>query len=198
MLKVKVRWAGFTGSPGWSNFYFDDVAGGFPTDEQSVAAAEKVRVYFNAIKQYFPAALNWQIQSDVDHVHSTSGEMYGVDSIPPIASIAGTAVAGPHSGASGVVTTWRTAGVRNGRRVRGRTFLVPCSNTAYGNDGTLDTTAQGIFQNAATALAADDAANFELGVWSRNTGPGIEDGEWFRVTGATVPDRVAILRSRRD
>jgi len=198
MLKVKVRWSGFTGSPGWSNFYFDSPDGNsFETAVEAAEAAEKVRVFLNAIKAYFPAALNWTIQSDVDQVHASTGEMFGVETIAPIAAVAGSGVAGPHSGASGVVITWRTAGVRNGRRVRGRTFLVPAGNNANGNDGTLDTSALGVFQNAATALAAN-TGNVVLGVWTRNTAPGVEDGEWFPATGATVPDRVAILRSRRD
>jgi hypothetical protein len=198
MLKVKVRWDGFLGSPGYSNFYFDTVdPNNFVTEVEAAEVAERVRVFFNAIKGRFPAAMTWSIQSDVDQVGETDGKIFGIESIPPIAPIAGAAVAAPHSGTSGVVITWLTQGVRNGRRVRGRTFLVPTSNSVYENNGTLNSTIQGEFAAAAGTLRAP-VNGLQLTCWSRNTAPGVEDGESHLVTGSNVPDMAAILRSRRD
>jgi hypothetical protein len=59
------------------------------------------------------------------------------------------------------------------------------------------TTALTTFQTAASALATP-ANNIHLGVWSRPSAQGASDGDWFPTVSASVPDKVAILRSRRD
>lgn len=197
MLKVKVRWQGFTGSPGWSNFFFDDATGDFLTQTEAAAAVARVNSFITAIKPQFPPNVAWAIQSDVEAVHATSGEMFGVHTVTSPAVQNGTNTGTTYSAASGANITWRTAGVRRGRRVRGRTFLVPIASLQYDNDGSLAASTVTMFTNAATALA-DFSGTMPLGVWSRPTGPGLEDGQWFPVSSVTVPDKVAILRSRRD
>lgn len=199
MLRVKVRWSGFIGSPGWSNFYFDDTAGGFEDASSAVACADRVATFLTANRLKFPAAVQWTIQSDVEQITPSTGEMHSVVSAGARAAITGGAAAGSYSGASGVCITWRTAGVRNGRRVRGRTFLVPTANNIYQSDGTIDGTHLNEFVNSANALA-DQAAVLKLGVWCRPTvtnGVPNEDGAFHPITSASVPDMAAVLRSRR-
>jgi hypothetical protein len=197
MLKVRVRWAGFIGSPGWSNFYFDTGNGDFTTPADAGPCADRVATFLTAIKGRFPTALNWAIQSDVEAISAATGELLNIHSAGARATIAGSAAAGSFSGTSGAVVTWRTAGVRNGRRVRGRTFLVPAANIAYDTDGTLGPTTVTELVNAANALA-DQANPIKLGVWSRPSAIGASDGEFHPVTTASVPDMAAVLRSRRD
>ena len=196
MFKVKVRWSGFIGSPGWSNFYFDGPDGTFLTPADAPLCADRVSTFLTAIKNQFYSDLNWTIQSDVEAISPATGELLNIHNIGPRAAITGGTAKTPYSAASGIVVTWRTNGVRNGRRVRGRTFLVPAATSSY-QDDTVLTTALTTFQTAASALATP-SANIHLGVWSRPTAPGASDGDWFETVSASVPDKVAILRSRRD
>jgi hypothetical protein len=197
MLKVKVRWQGFTGSPGWSNFYFGTESEGFHTDEQADAVADKVEAFFVAIKAHFPNQVTWAPQSDVEEIDPANGNLMFVRGTGARQTVSGTAASAAYSAASGAVVTWRTGGVRNGRRVRGRTFLVPTAMNAYEFDGSLQAPVITTLTTAAAALLTP-VSGLQLGIWARPTAPGATDGEWFPVQGATVPDMAAVLRSRRD
>lgn len=197
MLKVKVRWSGFIGSPGWSNFYFAGPDNSFETPEDAPIVADKVATFLNNIKLRFPGAVTWQIQSDVEAITPDTGTLNNVFSAGARPAIVGGAGAASYSGASGAVITWRTAGVRNGRRVRGRTFLVPLATSGYADDGTLGPTTLQELQDSATQLATQTAGGVNLGVWSRPSAQGAEDGDFFPITAASVPDLAAVLRSRR-
>jgi hypothetical protein len=196
MLRVKVRWSGFIGSPGWTNFYFDSGDGTFYDNAEAGNCADRVASFLNVIRPRFPDAVTWQIQSDVEAIAAPNGELVSVHNAGARAPIVGGAAAASYSGASGIVVTWRTNGVRNGRRVRGRTFLVPAATAAYGNDGTIGpTTLEDINAAAAQLIAAPGQA--KLGVWSRPSAVGATDGAFHVVTAASVPDMAAVLRSRR-
>src|SRR5687767_5845955 len=123
MIKIKVKWSGFSGAPGWSNFYFDTGDATFHTPEHALNCATRVKDFFTVNSAYFPNGVNIAIQPDAEVIAPTTGEMTNVVNAGTIAPIVGAGTAGDkYSGASGIVVTWRTAGVRNGRRVRGRTF----------------------------------------------------------------------------
>lgn len=198
MLKVKVRWAGFTGSPGWSNFFFRDFSGtGEPTSDQAAPAVARVNTFFTAIKDRFTPNVNWTIQPDVEVVQETNGNLVDIFNTTATAPIVGSNTILTYAAPAGVVVTWRTGIVRNGRRVRGRTFLVPTSSACFQADGSIETASLSIFQNAANALC-NSTGSPDLGVWARPSAPGANDGSWSLVNSATVPDMAAILRSRRD
>jgi hypothetical protein len=197
MLKVKVRWGGFLGSPGWTNFYFDSGTGDFTTPEQAGPCADKVAAWITAIKPNLPPAVTLTIQSDVEAVSAATGELLTIHSAGARAAVNGTATAQGYAAATGLVTTWRTAGVRNGRRVRGRTFIVPCVGGTFDTDGTVQPTKLTPVVDAANALLAP-FSGISLGVWSRPSGPGASDGQFFPAISASVPDMAAVLRSRRD
>ena len=103
--------------------------------------------------------------------------------------------AGGYSAASGFEISWITPAFRNGRIVRGRSFIVPASITSYDSNGTLSASC------ISTALAAAQAAitlqNATLVVYSRpttaNPTPAVSS-----VDQVQVPDKVVVLRSRRD
>jgi hypothetical protein len=206
ILRVKARWSGFTGSPGYSNFYFRDFDSGSFTDAMADAAGDRVETFFGACATLFPNNVRITVQSDAEVIEETNGEIISVLSTGPRSAVAGTAAANAYSAASGVVVTWRTGGVVVGRRVRGRTFLVPTANVAYDLDGTLGSGPMNTIQTAANALAATTGSP-DLGVWSRphkarvakdGTNVPARDGSWYVVTSVTIPDKVAILKSRRD
>lgn len=201
ILRVTARWTGFTGAPGYSNFHFTSDAGfwdgGLFGDEAELAAesaAGRVRAAFDAIDQWLPTRVNIGIEPETVILDSDTGEIVG--SVPvevdPVES-GGTSRA--YSAASGAVVNWRTNDYRFGRRIRGRTFIVPLAGDAYGTDGTLADNALSSLRSFATTLIADQA-DPQFGVWSRpRSGAG---GVFATAVSASVPDMSAVLRSRRD
>jgi hypothetical protein len=198
MLRVKAKWGGFNGAPGYSNFYFMQ-EGGFELNATDAdRACGRIHTFFDSLKLAFPPNVTIQVQNDVDHIDFVDGKLIDIFGVSTRPLVTGTSGAANYSAATGAVVTWRTGGVRNGRRVRGRTFLVPTSSGTFENNGSLVGSWVTTMQTSAAALIVTDVNAPELGIWARPTGPGATDGEWHRVTSATVPDMSAVLRSRRD
>lgn len=197
-MRVTARWSGFSGAPGFTVMHFRDFdTEGDVTQAQADSAVNRVGGFFNAISTALPSAVTVSISGDVEILEDSTGTL--VDSVTaagiplPVQGGATGNVAGP----AGAVVNWRTGSIRNGRRIRGRTFLVPLATSVYAEDGTLSPGVQSTIQTAATALVASTGTP-DLGVYARPSGPAAADGQWVVATGANVPDMVAVLRSRRD
>lgn len=206
ILRVKAKWTGFSGAPGYSNFYFRDFSAGEPTDTDADAAADRVETFFNAIPAYLTNATRITLQSDADVINELDGKIVSVLNAGARTAIAGTGGVGGYSAASGAVITWRTNGVVVGRRVRGRTFLVPLAAPAYAADGTITSGLVNTLTTAGQALISA-AGTPDLGVWARPTEQHINargetvparTGIWYVASSVTVPSKVSVLRSRRD
>lgn len=93
----------------------------------------------------------------------------------------------------GARVVWETGGIRNGRRVKGSTFVLPLGNTCYENDGSLTAATITALDAACAAMLAQVPT--QMRVWSRPTAtlPGVA----HPVLGYSVPDKVSWLRSRR-
>jgi hypothetical protein len=200
MAKVKARWSGFTGSPGYSNFYFREWTDGthVVTAEEATAAVAKVRAFFDLMKTGLPPVVSIQVDPEVEVVEDTTNTIQGVVAATPVAVVTGTASAPSYAAAVGAVFTWHTNGVRNGRRVRGRTFIVPMASSVFDTNGTINSGWMTNLGLCGSNMIADDAATPTFGVYSRPSGPGATDGSWTVATGFRVPDMSAVLRSRRD
>lgn len=192
LLKVTARWTGFAGAPGYTTFHFD-AAGSTAVDATNVTT--DVRTFFTAVNTVIPSGVAIQVQEDVEVLDPSTGRMLDVVT----GNGGGTAVngmgTGVYSGPSGAVIHWLTGSVRNGRRLRGRTFLVPLAGFVYENNGTLGPANIPTIQNAATNLLGQ--AENPLVVFGRPS-PGGSDGMIAPATSARVPDLAAVLRSRRD
>lgn len=195
MYRVTARWSGFSGGPGYSNFYFGSgfLDGGLVGDEAELLAG-RVRDSFDELSDLLPTGTRINIEPEVPIIDSDTGVIQSFNSIeapPQVAAGARDNYAGP----AGAVVTWRTADLRNGRRIRGRTFIVPLATQSFQSDGTL-------VSDSITALRAfadgimGSSLDGDFGVWSRPSGG--SGGVFASVTGYTVPDMVAVLRSRRD
>lgn len=194
-------WTGFPGSPGYSNFHFT-VDGGFwdggviGSEAQAAAddAAADVRGAFIKVANLLPDTVTIQVDTEAEILNSDTGEILGVvetDSTP----VTGASSSTSWSGASGGVVNWRTNDYRGGRRIRGRTFMVPLAGNAYEDNGTLSTEGRDDLQSFGNALV-NGSGSADFGVWSRpRNGAG---GVFATVVGSNVPDMAAILRSRRD
>jgi len=139
----------------------------------------------------------------VDYYITSSGELSGSVSAPtPPVAVLGTGTAS-YSMAAGVKLNWNTSTIRNGRRVRGTTFLVPTTSSAFNQTGTADTTVRTAINTAAAAyLNALSATGLKGVVWSRPLDAedpnGPRDGAIADITGVEVSEKTAILRGRRD
>lgn len=193
---MTARWTGFSGAPGYSNFFFSSgfLDGGLLGDEAQMLA-ERVASAFNRITILLPTSVSISIEPEVPIVASDSGEIQSFNTIEPPEAVTGQGTSGDFAGPAGAVITWRTDDLRAGRRIRGRTFLVPLRTFAYESDGTLTSDALGYLRNFADDMLGG-ALDGNLGVWSRPVGG--SGGVFATATGYTIPDMVAILRSRRD
>lgn len=201
LARVRSRWQGFNGAPGYTVLHFRDFGagdggGGDVDAAMALGAVTRTFDFMRAFPALLPAVVNIQVEGTVDVIEDTTGELVNSFNVAPPAAVQGTA-ASNYSAASGAVVNWRTGGIRNGRRIRGRSFIVPLAIGAYSLSGQLSPASQTTLQNAATALA-NAALTPDLMVYARPTSAGAVDGTAAVVTSAQVPTLGAILRSRRD
>jgi hypothetical protein len=186
--RIRVDWAGIATGPGISTFFAAATAPGATLD------LAPLRTFFNsAIGSYLPTgvSLNFPVVGDV--INESTGLIEGTWGAPAQSIVSG-AIAGSYSAASGAVVSWRTTGIVNGHRVRGRTFLVPMSNAAYDATGTLATNFRDQVLAAAATLIGN--AGLKLAIWHRPVaGVG---GAGFQIAAATMTDKAMVLTSRRD
>lgn len=200
-MRVTARWTGFQGAPGYSNFHFTTDAGlidggifGDAAVSAATTAAQRVADAFSAIAGRLPEDVDIRINTEVEVLDSDSGQIIGMIDRDTV-NVDQPSGSGGYSAASGAVVNWNTRDYRFGRRIRGRTFLVPLVASAYEDDGSLNPAALNTLQGFGEAIVGD-AGGPEFGVWSRpRSGAG---GVFATATSFSIPDMAAILRSRRD
>lgn len=187
MDKIVVRMDGWAGAPGFMTFLGTDM----------VPLRPKVVAFCTGIRAYFPSTITFTVPSTGDVIRDTDGSLDGTWSTGATAVVNGSA-AGAYGAPAGASVTWRTAALAAGasgrsRHLIGKTFLVPLAAAAFDTDGTLLASAVANLQLEANNLVSGG----DLYVRHHPTAPGAADGFASVVTSATVPDRVAVLRSRR-
>lgn len=191
ILRVTARWSGFAGAPGYSNFHFQSSTGVVEAAE----ARNEVHTFFSTLSARLAPPVRIEVESTVEVLDDATGALVSyVQDGTELAPIVG-ATTGSFSGPTGAVVNWLTNSVVNGRRSRGRTFIVPLVSTAFDTDGTLTGAALADLNNAAEGLAGDGFTS-GFGILSRPAGGGTIS--FSEVTGYRVPDMAAVLRSRRD
>lgn len=191
ITRITAQWSGFRGAPGYSNFFFGGEPSA-PADAES--AAQAVSDMFALFDTWLPTPVSVSILPTADVLDESTGNITSqVDITPPDVIEGGST--GTYSAASGAVINWNTSAYVNGRRVRGRTFLVPLTTSAYDSSGDLTSAVLTGIRNGAGYLTSG-ASLMPFVVWSRpRAGAG---GTAHPVVSATVPDKGAVLRSRRD
>lgn len=153
LMRVKTRWSGFSGGPGYTNLHFrgfgsGDGGGGSYDVAAANNAINRVNAFMGGIRTLLPSVVRVEVQSEVEILEDTTGELIGTLAGTDAPEHAGSATGG-YSGPTGAVVNWKTGGIRNGRRVRGRTFLVPLASAAFGAAGTLLAASQTTLTNSA-------------------------------------------------
>ena len=190
---VRTEWVGGPSSPGLTQFCLEDSGTG---DYDAALAA--VQLVWENLDPYLPNDYSWQVQPVIEFFSESTGVISGeYVSTPAPAAVPGGA-AGAYAHGVGARIDWSTSGINGGRRVRGRTYLVPFAASVFDLDGTLTSGAIAAIGANATALINDlQAAGLPLVVWSRPT-TAHPVGMITPVIAATIPDKAAVLRSRRD
>jgi hypothetical protein len=184
--QITAQWQGIPGAPGWTRLRFEGEA----NSSDATVLAGRVRSFFSSINSYLPATARISfpaVAQTFDDFGVLSGE---VALSPQPATISGVG-SGAYAGPSGVVVNWLTGVVADGRKLTGRTYLVPLTG-CFDTDGTISSAAMSSILAAAQALAAGTP---QLAVVQRRNGA--YTGR-FTITGAAIPDRACVLRSRRD
>jgi hypothetical protein len=181
--RVVCEWTGSVGLPGYTVLYGDTATPSVVTD---------VLDFFDDIKAVIPSTVTVTVPSSGDLIDDTDGSLAGVWSGSEGGQVTGTSGADFAAGV-GATVTWDTNGVRNRRRVRGRTFLAPLTSAVFDPDGTLEGSWITTLQNAADLVVAGG----HLKVWSRPSSIPAADGFSSTVTSARIIDRATALRSRR-
>jgi hypothetical protein len=198
IVKVQAIWEGFQGAPGYTNWY------GISDGDAAAAAnalAPRMRTFFAAMTGVLPSGSSIKVQRLYQVIDSLTGRITAEANLTADPATVNGTQAAAYAAASGAVVSWETGAFNDlGHRVRGRTYLVPLTNT-YQSNGTLADVNLTAFQAAATAAIGGTGG---LIVYSRprkaNPEKGIPkaDGQVNLVTAATVKDKAAVLRSRRD
>jgi len=184
IARVRCVWSGApVVGPGLSTFYFSEDGEGWAT---------ALSDFWQDVDAYLPIGVTVTVPSTGDLIDVATGELTGTWS---------EAASGPGVGAGfgaypagvGARAVWDTSGIVGGRRVRGSTFFCPLVNSCFGTDGTLDPTFLTNFGGFVDTLW--NSLTYDMGIWSRPV-PG-RAGAFSTVVGASVPDKVSWLRSRR-
>lgn len=149
---------------------------------------------FNAYKGLIPAGVSVTIPGTGDVLEDTTGRLTDVWSAAGGGTVMGNGGTGACAKGVGAVINWKTGAIVNGRRLRGRTFIVPINAGSMGNDGNIEGNTMVALQTLANALQASGP----LAVWHRPTTKGGVDGTSAGVVANVVKNKVAYLSSRRD
>lgn len=165
----------------------------FSGSDNSAPPVGAVEQAFWSHSSLFPTGVTITVPNSGDSIDDRTGQLTGVWTATGGAAVSGTGNAKAARGV-GACIGWETGGIVNGRKLRGRTFLVPLTTDAYDTDGTLLPTALQNVMDTANAIQASGP----LAIWHRPTTKGGSDGNSYGVGANRVRDRVAFLSSRRD
>lgn len=209
VVRIKAQWTGFQGAPGVNIWHFGpaDGSSGSWALPDAQACADRVKAFYQGIQIQLPPTVQIAVSADAEVFNVENGSLQRVLGIVAGNPIPGNGGASGFASAAGAVVSWRTDTVRNRRRMRGRTFLVPLAASCYETNGTLTSSAISTIQGAATTLRTA-AGGAVFGIWARpkkdislpipGGGYTFSGGQFGKASSNNVPDMSAVLRSRRD
>lgn len=165
----------------------------FEGAEGAVPDVAAIKSAVTALAAVIPAGVTITVPASGDVIEDTTGTLLDVWAGSGGGTVAGSGPSNTAAGA-GACIGWLTGGIVNGRRLRGRTFIVPLTTAAYDLDGTITSSSLGVVSTFANAVQASGG----LAVWHRPTTATSTDGTSYGVISNRVRDKVAFLSSRRD
>lgn len=187
IVRVTTRWSGFPGSPGYTNLYaeVDTTAG-----ERAQDLSDSWRAFLATVNGFLPSDAHLLILPTYAVINDATGLITAEGTISSAAAVVDGNNGGAYAGNVGYCLEWGTADFIDGRRLKGRTFMVPAVG-CFDTDGTIESSAVQNLAGAATSFIAGAMINV---VWHRPVnGAG---GSSSEINSVVVRDRAAILRSR--
>jgi len=168
--------------------------------------------FWFAVRDLFPNDVHINVEASGDIIEDTTGAITGAWSETASPEVLGTSTAG-YAAAVGGLVTWNSSTILDGRRLKGRTFLVPMASNQFTVTGRIRDEALTVMRDAAAAFVAAESTSFC--VWHRpfagRPAVGTPGTPGYRparsahlgnhalaVATPTVPPKGAVLRSRRD
>lgn len=177
------------GGVGYSVFHCESIA----TQSQANGFVAAVRAAFMAANfiAKIPNEVSFAGENEVRGL-GLDGSLTSVFPVGGGSSIVGTSAAQWAAAAGGRVN-WETGTVLLGRRLRGRTYIVPMDINAYDTNGTLSASGIQALNDFAVAYKTNmAAAGLVPTVWSPT------HAFQAPIVDHNVPDKTAILRGRRE
>lgn len=207
MNRHRIVWSNFPGAPGYTNIYTGT----------SIVDSTPLKTFFQfAYNMDGTPGLAWlpnnatlTFPSSGDVIEEATGEIVDDWTGTAPSPLTSNATLANFAGGAGAQVQWLSSLIVAGRRVQGKTFLVPMLPVAMDQQGSLATATQTKIQAAAVALIIALAG--ELKVWSRPfvpdplTNPPVGQpghktaraGANAQVISSRVPDIAVSLRTRR-
>lgn len=182
--RVRTVFTGVAGTPWYSNMYFDNGVG------EAGLYVEFVLDFWTTVANSIYSSVDFVVEDAVVIIEDTTGEIVG----------AGTGEGGGGSGQSGMdpvpyatqlQINWLTGVYLGGRQLRGKTYVPGLTESSY-TLGLVSAGARTIVQGAADELIGSGGANGAFRVYSPTRGTSAV------IDSATIPNKPAVLRSRRD
>lgn len=187
LARVRVAWVGgVTVGDSVSTFYTTGSGAGLNTS---------LRAFFDSIKARLPVGVGLVFPSGGEVIDSISGQPNGAWTNTAPAVVNGTDNGNLVQGA-GMRIVWNTAAFRNGRRVRGSTFLCPAGVGSFDTNGVPSTGTVGVVEASLATFIAGWGSN-PLVIYTRPNPAGAGNGGYATVTSANLPRKATSLRSRR-
>lgn len=168
----------------------------------AAAGQPAVKTWISNVVQYMAGGVVATVPNTGDVIDDATGALTGGWSAGTVGTYTATDSTG-FVGGVGARIKWNTAGVVNGHRVTGSTFIVPIAKSKLTASGGIDTTALAGLATTANTMLGTSGVNF--GVWSRpraaRTVGGVTipaaPGEFVGIASATLAPALTWLRSRR-
>lgn len=191
---IKATWTGGPSAPGLSQFCFATEGGG----SSITACANAAREFLFSFGSIIPDEYQVTFDGIAELFDESTGSLVDELTYTPPAAVVGSG-AGSYAHGVGISVAWRTNTIRNGRRVRGRTFIVPVVGSAFDASGNIPgATTTAWANNAKTKMVdASGTAGAPFSIWSRPSEKW-PTGGLAQVTAATVKGKAAWLTGRRD
>lgn len=195
--QYRVNWNIPGAGPSVSTFHFADT--GSPPD---ATVSEATSLMMGEAASFLPNDVSFAGESEFRRLNTITGEFEASVVVSPPASVSGTG-AGTWAGGAGFRVRWETNVVRAGRRVRGATFFVPATASAFTNTGRVSASVSNAMASPiASYLSALQGSGIPLVIWSRPTPPpgGIgpeRPGAASPVVSGTPVGLAATLRGRK-
>lgn len=207
VTQMQAEWTGWPGGPGLSTFHIvaipDDTVA--PIPGALVNAGSVLQGLFSGQPANIPNDVTIRMTGEAVTMDVATGQLISVASYTTPGSTTGSCTGTVWASPVGLQCTWLTGGIFGGRRLAGRTNIVPlCSVMEEGSPGSAAITAAAVAA-ASVVSGSQGAVDWKLAIWRRpwagspqQPGRPPYPGAYARVTGSIVRDKATILRSRRD